>query len=317
MNDLRVVLSALNDVERFNGQTTVALLVDLVGEYRPKDVELKDVVNFLERQKREAHRSRASKAKEVIDELADADFERYGTYLEAAEQRGIEFVTVLDEGYPEKLRWIDSPPLGLYVQGDPTTVENGVSVVGTRDATRSRLEYVERVAEKLVEMDRTVVSGLAKGVDTAAHEGTLAAGGGTVAVLPGDVETIRPRGNEELGERIADSGALVAEVSPEASFHRGRFVKRNRIISGICDAVVIGASGETGGTIRQADFAEAQGRARFLYDPPEDDEQSPAKVKDKGFLTFETVEELEALLERDADELPTADSRSRTLLDYT
>lgn len=197
--------------------------------------------------------------------------EYYREYLSKIDREGIEFVPFYRDEYPQRLRSIPDTPICLFVDGNLSALSDGVAVVGTRDAYDRRVEFVRKIAHKLVEMDKTVVSGLAHGVDAAAHEGALEVGGRTTAILPGDVQTIRPSGNESLGERIREEGALVGELTDKRSIHKGRFVERNRLTSGISSAVVIGASGETGGTIHQADFAKEQEKPRFLYEPEEDD----------------------------------------------
>ncbi|EMA68827.1 SMF family protein [Halorubrum aidingense JCM 13560] len=201
--------------------------------------------------------------------------------------------------YPQQLWQIEDPPFGIYIKGSNSALFGGIAIVGTREAKSHRKDYVRKLAGKLAEEGYPIVSGLANGIDTAAHEGAIEADGQTTAVLPGGIQTIRPASNRELGEKIPNHGALIAEVSDKQSVHRGRFVERNRITSGLSISVIIGASGKTGGTIRQAEFAQNQSRPRFLYDPEEDDGQSPEKLDDLGFVRFSSTNELIDLLDDD------------------
>lgn len=291
-------IAAINDNQSLNSKEVLDLFVDLFNEKPPEELNCEVLKDYLKIQKIDDESPYQEVSKSLLDELTAKKIQFYEDYLEEIEQKGIEFVPFYSEHYPARLWSIADPPLSLYIDGDVSTLSDGVAVVGTREALDHRLEFVEEVAQKLVEMNKVVVSGLANGVDEAAHEGALKAGGDTAAILPGHVEKIRPASNKKLGKEIREKGALVSELSKKKSIHRGRFVERNRITSGISSAVIIGASGETGGTIHQADFAKEQDKPRFLYDPEKDDGQSPDKLLKKGFETFQSVDDLEALLNK-------------------
>ena len=182
------------------------------------------------------------------------------------ERRGIRALSFWDEEYPRNLRFITRPPLLLYVRGAVFPGSSPVAIVGTRHASSRGLELAFKYAEEMSESGRTVVSGLALGVDTEAHEGALAGSGDTIAVLPGHLDHITPMQNIGLAEEISKRGALVSEVTMNSYLHRGRFVERNRITSGISDAVLIVESVRRGGTLHQAKFSLGQGKPTFVID---------------------------------------------------
>lgn len=311
------VIAMLNDNQKLNQKKVLELFVDLFSEKEPKEVDKKIFEDYLKIQKLDNDSRYSEISEKLLEEIEKRDLEYYKDYISRISQDGIEFIPFYRKEYPQRLWSIPDAPLCLFVDGDLSALSDGVAVVGTRDAYDHRVEFVKKIAHKLVEMDKTVVSGLAHGVDRAAHEGALEAGGKTTAILPGDVQTIRPSGNESLGKRIRDEeGALVGELTDKRSIHKGRFVERNRLTSGISSAVVIGASGETGGTIHQADFAQEQEKSRFLYEPEEDDGQSPDKLYNKGFVPFETVNELEELLQEGYEPPNNVSEKPTTLDDF-
>jgi len=312
---IEAAIAAINDNPDLNCREVQELFADLFDEQSPEELDYEVLKDYLKIQKLDEESRHQDISEKILAELESENIEFYKTYLEELERDDIRFITFSDRHYPARLWEVPDAPLGLYVDGEISALSDGVAVAGTREAYEHRLDFVEEVAKKLVEMDKTVVSGLANGVDEAAHRGALEAEGKTVAILPGQVEKIRPSSNEELGKEIRKNGALVSEVSKRKSIHRGRFVERNRITSGISSAIIIGASGETGGTIHQANFAQEQERPRFLYEPSEEDGQSPEKLLKKGFVPFETVDELEELLNEEFE--PTASDSTATLDDFS
>ena len=178
-------------------------------------------------------------------------------------QLGISTLTLLDDDYPTNLRQVADPPPVLFVRG--RLVESdalAVALIGTRRATDYGRAVAERLARGLAAAGVTVVSGLAKGVDTVAHHTTLAAGGRTVAVLGNGLDQVYPPENGTLAQRIVDSGAgaLVSEFAPGIPPDAVNFPRRNRIISGLSVATVIVEAGEKSGALITADFALEQGR---------------------------------------------------------
>ncbi len=175
----------------------------------------------------------------------------------------IDTLTLLDESYPEALRQIADPPPVLFLRGRTTEADaTAVAIVGTRRATPYGRAVAERLARDLAAAGVTVVSGLAKGVDTVAHRAALDAGGRTIAVLGNGLDQVYPPENLELARSIAhaERGAIVSELAPGVPPDAVNFPRRNRIIAGLCAATVIVEAGERSGALITADFALEQGR---------------------------------------------------------
>lgn len=292
-------IASINDNQDLNCPLVRELFVDSFVDKGPDELDVEVFRDYLKIQKLDSDSRYNDIAPMLLEEIEQSDLDYYEAYLSELESEGIDFVPFYSDDYPARLWNLSDAPLCLYVDGDTGAIADGVAIAGTRQAHDHRLEFVHKIAQMLVERGEVVISGLANGVDEAAHESALDSGGRTVAILPGQVKKVRPSSNEELGERIRENGALVSEVSERKSIHRGRFVERNRITSGISSAIIIGASGDSGGTIHQADFAQEQEKPRFLYSPDEDDGQSPEKLFKKGFVPFSTISELEDLLDKE------------------
>jgi DNA processing protein len=167
-----------------------------------------------------------------------------------------------DVRYPATLAAIHDPPPELWVQGHVNALSSpSVAVVGSRVASPHALEVSRRLGADLARRGMTVVSGMARGVDSAAHRGALEAGGVTVAVLGCGVDIVYPREHRALAERIRERGALVSEFPPGMPPLKQNFPQRNRIISGLSLAVVVVEAAEGSGSLITADFALEQGRA--------------------------------------------------------
>lgn len=187
--------------------------------------------------------------------------------LEQLEEAGIWTLTPLDPAYPPRLRVLDPPPSVLYGSGDASVLlsERAVAVVGTRRPSPSGRALTARLAARLVECGATVVSGLAFGVDGAAHAATLERGGRTVAVIGGGHDHAGPRAHRRLMALIAASGgAVVAELPPHLRPTRGTFPRRNRIISALADATVVVEAPARSGALITAGHALEQGRPLFV-----------------------------------------------------
>ncbi len=183
----------------------------------------------------------------------------------AAEERGLRahgatFLAAEDEGYPTLLREIHDPPIGLYRRGQYDPARTHVAIVGSRRTTQYGLATARRLAGELARRGFCVVSGLARGIDTAAHEGALDAGGSTVAVLGTGVDLVYPPENRVLTERMAREGALLSEFRLGRPADRQSFAMRNRIVAGMSAAIVVVESDVDGGSMITARFAAEQGR---------------------------------------------------------
>ena len=179
------------------------------------------------------------------------------------EQRGIEPITLLDDAYPANLRQVADPPPVLFVRGrlDPSDTR-AVALIGTRRATSYGQVVADRLARDLAAAGVTVVSGLARGVDTSAHRASVGAGGRTLAVLGNGLDQVYPPENTELARQIIEqnAGAVVSEFAPGVRPDAVNFPRRNRIISGLSLATVIVEAGQRSGALITADFALEQGR---------------------------------------------------------
>ena len=163
--------------------------------------------------------------------------------------------------YPGLLSEIADPPECLWIRGDRGALsDTGVAVVGARGASQEGLTAAYEIAFDLARAGVVVISGLARGVDSAAHRGALDGGGRTIAVLGTGIDKVYPAENTELSDRIASSGLLVTEFPPGASPEEWHFPKRNRIISGLSRAVVIVEAMEKSGSLITARLAADQGR---------------------------------------------------------
>lgn len=180
-------------------------------------------------------------------------------------------VTLEEPDYPELLREIHDPPTALYVWGrlDPRD-KNAVGVVGSRRPSHYGLECSKKISFQIAYAGLTVVSGLALGIDTAAHQGALAAKGRTIAVLGGGLFHLYPPENRALAEKIAASGAVVTEFPMDAKPDRQTFPIRNRIISGWGFGLLVVEAGLNSGALISASQALDQGRSLYAIPGPID-----------------------------------------------
>ncbi|MEW6573041.1 MAG: DNA-processing protein DprA [Bacillota bacterium] len=183
-----------------------------------------------------------------------------GSETDKLKRAGVGFVTLIDDDYPALLREIFDPPAALFFRGELRPAETAVAVVGTRRCSNYGRSVAERLGRELAEAGVAVVSGLARGIDAAAHRGTLAAGGRTVAVLGTGLDVCYPSENQRLMEEIAVKGAVVSEFPLGMHGHPWQFPVRNRIIAGLSRAVVVVEAGERSGALITADLALEQGR---------------------------------------------------------
>lgn len=174
---------------------------------------------------------------------------------------GIETLPWSDSRYPAWLRVVPDPPLVLWVRGDLTVLEQpSVAIVGSRGASQYAKAVARTLAAGLAEAGVVVTSGMARGVDGAAHAGCLDAGGRTIGVLGTGVDVVYPAEHRELSERIVRSGLLMSEFEPGAAALAWHFPRRNRIISGLSRAVVVVEASEKSGSLITARMALEQGR---------------------------------------------------------
>lgn len=181
-----------------------------------------------------------------------------------AAQPGQHIVTLADAAYPPALLEIADPPTLLYVRGDPALLrQRGLAVVGSRNATPQGMQTAESFSRTLAGSGLAIVSGLALGIDAAAHRGALAAGGATVAVIGTGADRLYPARNRELALAIAERGAIVSEFPLGTPAIAANFPRRNRIISGLARGVLVVEAAPESGSLITARLAAEQGREVF------------------------------------------------------
>lgn len=216
-----------------------------------------------------------SLGKGLKDKLCQKDLDRAYEILKLCKQERIDIVTYGDRRYPERLKNLQDPPILLYCKGrfPDFNLRLCVGIVGTRRMSEYGKQSAYKIAYELGSSDVLTVSGMALGVDGVSACGALAAGGETVAVLGCGLDIVYPRQHKALMDEIARHGAVISEYPPKEPPHSYNFPKRNRIISGLCQGVlIVEASAGSGALITAADAA-AQGREVFAV---------PGKISDAG-----------------------------------
>ncbi|MEE4361236.1 MAG: DNA-processing protein DprA, partial [Pseudomonadales bacterium] len=181
------------------------------------------------------------------------------------EQAGVSTVTPVDAAWPPRLGEIPDPPAALFLRGRAALLQAPqIAVVGARRASPRGLSDAVWITGELVRAGICVTSGLALGIDGAAHRAALAANGDTIAVLGAGIDRVYPARHRPLADRIMEAGLLVTEFAPGVPAARHHFPQRNRIISGLCLGVVIVEAGEHSGSLITARLAAEQGREVFV-----------------------------------------------------
>jgi DNA processing protein len=204
--------------------------------------------------------------------------------VERVRSLGLTVVTLEEPAYPERLRLVELPPPLLFVRGrtEALSARNAVAVVGTRRPTEKGRLIAGWIGSALARTGTAVISGLAVGIDGAAHAAVVAEAGTTVAVLGGGHARLFPKAHERLADAIAHSGgAIVSELAPDTTPSRGTFPRRNRLVSGLSDATVVVEAGRRSGALITAGWALEQGRECFLVPGPLD---SPTSAGCHAFL---------------------------------
>lgn len=188
-------------------------------------------------------------------------------WLVPVRRSGVGILTLADEAYPRRLRRVDLPPPVLFLHGDAASLDRprAVAIVGTRRPTAVGRGTAGRIADAVAGLGASIVSGLAMGIDGAAHAAAVRVGAPTIAVIGGGHERLYPAGHRGLARAIVDGGgAVVSEFPPDTIPTRGTFPRRNRIISGLADATIVVEAGVRSGALTTAAWALEQGRALYL-----------------------------------------------------
>ena len=215
--------------------------------------------------------------------------------LELIHEYDCQVVTLYDDAYPQYLKEIDTPPLVLYIRGKLTPEDSlSVSIVGSRDAKDYGRKVSYRLSYQLAQRGLTIVSGLARGIDTSAHRGALEAGGRTIAVMGSGLSFIYPAANSDLAEKITASGALISEFPMNVKPKPKNFPRRNRIISGLTLGTVVVEASNRSGALITARLAGEQGREVFAVPGEIFSELSTGthKLINNGAKLINTVDDL-------------------------
>lgn len=200
----------------------------------------------------------------MITETRSESAERAEEEMEFAEKHGVRLITLQDEGYPRALRTICDPPLVLYLKGDIGKRDGlALAIVGSRRSSYYGRSQAENIAANLASLGFTIVSGMARGIDSAAHRGALQGKGRTIAVLGNGLAQVYPPENEELAAEIAASGAVISEFPMKTEPTRENFPRRNRVISGLALGVLVVEGNLRSGALITARAATEQGREVF------------------------------------------------------
>jgi DNA processing protein len=203
---------------------------------------------------------------ETIQELHDSEIlDKAGAEIERLEKLNARVITLEDEEYPQLLREIYDPPIALYVRGDLKTccAQPCLAIVGSRRCSTYGINAAQSLSRDLVTQGLTIVSGMARGIDAAAHRGALEAQGLTVAIVGTGLETTYPKEHRRLEEEIAASGAVVSEFPLGTPPLPQNFPYRNRVLSGLCFGVLVVEAAEHSGSLITARLANEQGREVF------------------------------------------------------
>ncbi len=202
--------------------------------------------------------------KEIAQKIRALKKEDLDKELKLAQKLGLKIVTPDDADYPENLKNIYDPPIVLYVKGELIAEDKfSLGIVGSRRASLYGLTCAEKFAYELSQKGFTIISGMARGVDTAAHKGALKAGGRTLAVMGSGFNHLYPPENKELAQEIVKNGALISEFPINTEPFRQNFPRRNRVISGLSLGVLVVEAARNSGALISADFALEQGREVF------------------------------------------------------
>lgn len=208
----------------------------------------------------------------IARDITLIDLEQLAEDIPQWERQGVGIITMFDDLYPEPLKAIPDFPPTLFVRGQWYTDlwEQTIAIVGTRRPSQVAKMYTMQLSAKLAKEGFTIVSGLALGVDAAAHTGAIQAQGGgtTIAVLGSGVLNVYPPQNKRISMLTRQHGALISEVHPNLQTNAQRLVARNRIISGMSQGVIVIESDKDGGAMHAAKWAREQGRNLYTLDLP-------------------------------------------------
>jgi DNA processing protein len=248
-------------------------------------------------------------ARTIVDSRTSIDVE---AELQLCREHGISLLLDTDPAYPTVLREIHDPPGVLYTRSELSPNDSlAIAIVGTRHATQYGLQQADRLAEGLARAGFTIVSGLARGIDAAAHRAALRVGGRTLAVLGSGLLNLYPPEHRGLADEIADCGALLSEAPPRSKPLAGAFPQRNRIITGLSLGVVVVEAALRSGALISANHAMEQGREVFAVPGRIDSRMSHGchRLLREGAKLVESIDDVLEELGPLVEATPTEDGR--------
>lgn len=216
--------------------------------------------------------------------------------IERLVEENISVTTFLDDDYPHRLREIDDPPPLLYYRGHlPDPDQKSICIVGTTEATTEGIEAAVGISRALCDTGCTIISGLARGIDTAAHIGAIRSNCATHAVLGSGFYSIYPGENRALASQIQEKGSLISEYAPTEKVNVGRLLARNRIIVGLSDAaVVVQLSRDSSGARSATEACDRQGKLAFYLVSAA--LQKTSAEPPHNVIPFQTLADIETIL---------------------
>lgn len=199
----------------------------------------------------------------ILNEKTKLDLDKHIKYMQ---QNGIKMLNINDKEYPKKLKEMYDPPISLYYKGNIMILKNKcIAIVGCREATEYGKNAAKYFAYNLAKENINIISGLAKGIDSYSHIGTICAKGKTIAVVGTGLDTTYPKENKRLEDKIIETnGVIVSEYPLGTKPEKMNFPARNRIVSGLSDGVIVIEAKEKSGTLITVDFALEQGKEVFV-----------------------------------------------------
>ena len=194
----------------------------------------------------------------ILEKTYREDLDRYAEYMK---KHNIKMITIDDGKYPQKLRNIYDPPVVLYIIGNEDILNNkSIAIIGSRMCSNYGMKVATQFAYNLSKYNINIISGLAKGIDTYAHMGTIRANKPTIAIVGCGLDIVYPEENKELFKNIIKQGAVVSEYAIGTKPEKINFPARNRIISGLSDGILVVEAGNKSGTATTVEFALEQGK---------------------------------------------------------
>ena len=203
----------------------------------------------------------------MVENILNSKDEDYlKKYILYMQKHNIDIININDENYPKILKEIYDPPISLYIKGNKNILNNtSVAIIGCRQASQYGIKVAKYFGYNLAKNEVNVVSGLAKGIDSYAHIGSICANGKTIAVIGNGIDTIYPKENINIANKILEKGGtIISEYPLGTKPEKMNFPARNRIISGISKSVIVVEAKEKSGTLLTVDFALEQGRDVYV-----------------------------------------------------